>query len=84
VRVSETRVKNPWDFVRVEVYGTLHHIYSAAGSALQFDHPMNQRAAMYRQLFRDERLRIVAQIDLDGDGQPDVLRRMNMGQLVRL
>jgi hypothetical protein len=84
VLLPETRIKNPWELVRAEVYGALHLIYAAAGGSLASDHPINQRASLYRQAFRDERTRVVAQIDLDGDGKPDVLRRMNVGQLVRL
>jgi hypothetical protein len=84
VYLPESRIKNPWELVRAEVYGALHLIYAAAGSALASDHPLNQRASLYRQMFRDERMRVVVQIDLDGDGTPDVLRRMNVGQLVRL
>ncbi|MFO0857560.1 MAG: hypothetical protein U0640_09425 [Phycisphaerales bacterium] len=83
VLLPETSIKNPWEFVRVEVFGALHVIYAAAGAALAADHAINQRSAMYKQLFREERLRVVAQIDTDGDGQADVLRRMNVGQLVR-
>lgn len=83
VLLPESSVKNPWEFVRVEVFGALHMIYAAAGAALASDHAINQRSAMYKQLFREERLRVVAQIDTDGDGQADVLRRMNVGQLVR-
>lgn len=83
VLLSETSIKNPWEFVRVEVFGALYMIYTAAGAALSADHAINQRSAMYKQLFREERLRVVAQIDTDGDGQADVLRRMNVGQLVR-
>lgn len=84
VSLPEARITNPWELVRAEVYGALHLIYAAAGSALASDHPINQRASLHRQMFRDERMRVVVQIDLDGDGKPDVLRRMNVGQLVRL
>jgi hypothetical protein len=84
VLLPESRITNPWELVRAEVYGALHLVYAAAGSALASDHPINLRASLYRHVFRDERMRVVVQIDLDGDGMPDVLRRMNVGQLVRL
>lgn len=83
VTLSESAIKNPWDIVRLEALGTLHLVYAAAGALAPEDSPANQRAAMYRRRFHDERARVVAHLDTDGDGKVDVLRPLNAARLVR-
>lgn len=68
-------VMNPWVLCRLIVLGTLHLVYAAAGAGLPEDAPINQRARDYRLRYAHERARITVELDLDGDGVPDVLRR---------
>ena len=83
VTLPDSRIVNPWDFVRLEALGALHLVYAAAGAIEPEDSPANQRAAMYRRRFAEERSRVVAHVDLDGDGRVDVLRPLNAARLVR-
>jgi hypothetical protein len=82
-RLSESVVLNTWELARVEALGALHTIYSAAGALEANDSPNNQRAAVYRRRFQEERQRVVAHIDLNGDGKADAVRRMNVGIVER-
>ena len=82
-RLGEESVTNPADFTRLEALGALHLIWSAAGALEDASHAANQRAAMYRRRFAEERQRAVALIDTDGDGEPDAIRRLNVLQLSR-
>lgn len=76
-------ITNPEALGRVEVLVALHAILSAASALSGPDSPMGRRAEMYRRWLWEERQRAVARIDLDGDGEPDVARRLNIVQLVR-
>jgi hypothetical protein len=80
---AETDVTNPAAFTRVECLGALHLIYAAAGSLTSPDSPTNQRSEFYRMRFAQERTRVTAEIDLDGDGRPDAVRKLNVVQMVR-
>lgn len=82
-RPSETAITNADALVRLECVGALHLIYAAAGAASDETSPANQRAAMYKDLFAQERTRAHAELDLDGDGVPEVTRRCAIIQLVR-
>jgi hypothetical protein len=44
---------------------------------------MMAKATYWRGVFQDQRQRVAARIDADGDGVADVVRRFNVGQLVR-
>src|SRR5688572_14979370 len=81
--VSEASIINPASLALAESLGTLHLVYSAAAALSQADSSLAARAQMYRQRFGEERHRAVARIDLDGDGQPDATRRMNVIQFLR-
>ncbi len=82
-RLPESRVKNPDELKRLEVYGALQLIYSAATGLSSAAPQMMTKAAQWRRAFHEERQRVTARIDTDGDGVVDVIRRFNMGQLVR-
>jgi hypothetical protein len=82
-RLPESRIKNPDELVRLEVYGALQLIYSAAAGLSSAAPQMLAKASQWRRAFQDERQRVAARIDLDGDGVADVIRRFNVGQLVR-
>ena len=83
--VTESDILNPSAFRRLEAFGTLHLIFSAAsasgvgGEASSFA----ERAEMYRKRYADERGRVSVLIDTDGDGQPDATRRPSVMRFVR-
>jgi hypothetical protein len=79
---TEADVVNPDDLRLVEALGALHLVYAAASAAGA--EGMASKAAMYRERFSAERQRVVARVDLDGDGAPDATRRMNVVALSRL
>jgi hypothetical protein len=60
--------------------GALRLVFAAAGSA---DDSAAARAEMYRDRLGAERQRLTFEIDTDGDGQPDALRRLNTAHLRR-
>lgn len=76
-------ITNPGAFVTLEALGALHLIWAAAGAASGDQSPANRRAETYRRRWNDERQRVVAEIDLDGDGHADVSRRLNAVVLCR-
>ncbi|GDX98048.1 hypothetical protein LBMAG48_04520 [Phycisphaerae bacterium] len=82
-RLPESCVKNPDELVRLEVYGALQLVYSAAAGLSSAAPQMLAKASQWRRAFQDERQRVAARIDTDGDGAADVIRRFNVGQLVR-
>lgn len=80
---DESVVTNPGALVRLEALGTLHLIYASAGAPGRAGEKFDQRAQMYRQRFAGERQRVVATIDLDGDGIAETKRRPNVFVLTR-
>lgn len=82
-RVGESAITNGAALARLEVLGVAHLVYAAAGAAAGPRSPAQQRAELYRALFRDERERVFVDLDLDGDGRPDATRRLNLIHLVR-
>ncbi|MBL8745922.1 MAG: hypothetical protein JNK58_06145 [Phycisphaerae bacterium] len=83
-RPGETDIKNPSALRLVESLGALHLIYSSAAALVGHDSPMWVKAQMYRERFQAERGRLVVEIDLDGDGEADTVRRANVFQFVRV
>ncbi len=82
-RPAESDITNPASLRLVESLGALHLIFSSAAALVGTDSPMWVKAQMYRERFQAERARFVAEIDLDGDGEPDTVRRANVFQFVR-
>lgn len=78
---SEDDVVNPGDLRLIEALGALHVVYASAAAAGAGE--LAFKAAMYRERFSAERQRASARVDLDGDGAPDSIRRMNVTQFVR-
>ena len=77
-------VINTEDLARLEALGALHLIYAGA-SAVAAGSPIEaEKAEWYRRRFMEERGRVVAQIDLDGDGRADAVRRPTAMRFVRL
>jgi len=81
--VTEASVTNPSAFRRAEALGALHLIFAAAAPMVRDDSPLWAKAELHRMRFASERRRLVAGIDLDGDGLPDAARRINVIQLIR-
>jgi hypothetical protein len=83
--VTESSILNPTALRRLESFGALHLIFSAAsasgvgGDAASFA----DRAEMYRQRYAEERGRASVLIDTDGDGKPDATRRPSVMRFVR-
>jgi hypothetical protein len=80
---AESDITNPSALRRVECLGALHLIFAAAGSLTAPDSPINQRAEFYRTRFANERERVVVKLDTDGGGEPDVIRKLNVFQMLR-
>ncbi len=76
-------VTNPGALVRLEALGALHLIYAGAGAPGRSGEKFAQRAQMYRERFARERERVVAMVDLDGDGVAESKRRANALVLTR-
>lgn len=79
----EADITNPRAFVLAEALGALHLIFSSAAALVGSDSPLWVKATMYAERFRAERTRLQAELDLDGDGEPDAVRRPNVVQFVR-
>lgn len=82
-RLAASRVQNADELTRLEVYGALQLIYAGAAGLTSAASQMLAKATYWRGVFQDERQRVVARIDADGDGVADVVRRFNVGQLAR-
>lgn len=81
--VSETSIRNPAALARAECLGALHMIYSAAAVLAGESSLHWAKAKMYAERFDTERRRVGAEIDTDGDGVADAVRRVNVSRLIR-
>lgn len=82
-RPSESDITNPEALALAEALGTLNLVFSSAAALVGADSPAWAKAQMYRERYASERRRVVAEIDLDGDGVPDVSRRPNVMTFIR-
>jgi len=80
---AEEDITNPAALARLEALGALHLVFSAAAALAPVGSSQEARAALYRDRFAAERRRVVARLDLDGDGLPDATRRPNVVQFMR-
>lgn len=80
---TEESIINRSEIARLEALGALHLIFSAASSALGPDAALARKAEFYRARFAAERERAAVLLDLDGDGQADATRRLNVVQFIR-
>ncbi|MFA6043557.1 MAG: hypothetical protein WC718_01110 [Phycisphaerales bacterium] len=81
--VTADKIVN-WRSLRyIEALAALKLIWTAAGVGLDEKHPANQRAAEYGARFREARHTAVLEIDTDGDGKADAVRRLGAVWLVR-
>ncbi len=76
-------ITNPSDLKRLEAMLTLQLIYSAIAPMRSGDDGWAARAELYARRISDERQRARAYIDTNGDGEPDIVRRLNVGVLER-
>lgn len=81
--MHEAGITNSRAMNLAESLGALHMIFSSAAALVGADSPLWMKARMYAERFRAERGRIVAEIDLDGDGEADTIRRASIVHLVR-
>jgi len=80
---DDSVVTNPGALVRLEALGALHLMYAGAGAPGRGGAKFDQRAQMYKGRFAAERERVVAMVDLDGDGIAETKRRPNAFVLTR-
>ncbi|MGD9693147.1 MAG: hypothetical protein AB7G17_10190 [Phycisphaerales bacterium] len=81
--VGETSIVNPGSLARVEALGAMHAILSSASAMVGETSATWAKAEAYRERFREERQRVAALIDLNGDGVADATRRMSVTRLTR-
>ncbi|MDI1288487.1 MAG: hypothetical protein PSX37_00870 [bacterium] len=74
---TPSQITNPGSLRHLNVLGALHLIFTAASFSSLPDSGSARRAAMYRAAFHEERARVRIELDIDGDGKPDVVRRLN-------
>lgn len=74
---TPSQITNPVSLRHLNVLGALHLIFTAASFSSLPDSTTARRAAMYRSAFNEERARVRIELDMDGDGKPDAVRRLN-------
>lgn len=80
---TESRITNRADLALAEALGALHLIYASAAAMAGSESPQWTKALNYRDRFMAERRRLIARLDLDGDGTPEVFRRASVLQFLR-
>ncbi|MEM1422666.1 MAG: hypothetical protein AAGH64_01560 [Planctomycetota bacterium] len=81
--LAEDRITNGDALVEAEACGALHMIYAGASALVGESSPLWVKARVYGDRFRDARRRSVVELDIDGDGVAEAVRRMSLVQLVR-
>ncbi|TVQ61957.1 MAG: hypothetical protein EA378_05695 [Phycisphaerales bacterium] len=76
-------VTNAESLKLLESLAAVYLVLMAASAPTGPESPVGQRAEVYRQRFEAERRRVVAEVDLDGDGVADVARRPSVQRLLR-
>jgi hypothetical protein len=83
-RITEDDILNPGCLALAEALGTIYQVYTAAdGLTFSQESPNFQRARIFADRYQQARDGAYALIDLDGDGLPDAMRRLNAHQLLR-
>ena len=81
--LAEDRITNAEALVEAEACGALHMVYAGASALVGESSPLWVKARLYGDRFRDARRRSVVELDIDGDGIAEAVRRMSLVQLVR-
>jgi hypothetical protein len=81
--LGASAVQNPDGLRLLVALGALHLIFRAAAALAPGGSPLTMRADFYAIRFSDERMRVVARLDTDGDGVADATRRPSVATLVR-
>jgi len=81
--LAEDRITNPRDVAHTVVLGALHQIYSAAAPLIADATAVRAKADTYRERFALARRSLAAELDSDGDGIADAVRRISVINLVR-
>ncbi len=68
---------------QLEVFGILASVYGAAISLVGENEAVREKGLLYQKRYEDGLNGARVMIDLDGDGQADVVRRSGVGKLVR-
>ena len=76
-------ILNPGALALLETLAALQFVWMSASLNAGADAEIAMRAERYRVLYGQERGRVGAFIDLDGDGFPDAIRRPGVMQLMR-
>ena len=74
---------NPQVLKRVCVLGTLQMIYNALAAAAEEPARLALRADLYERLYRQAIRSVCVELDLNGDGEADAVRRLDVRELVR-
>jgi hypothetical protein len=82
--VTEAAVTNGAELARLEALGALHLIFAGAAAATRGLSPEWEKAEWYRVRFDDERRRVEARLDVDGDGVVEAVRRPTAVRFVRV
>jgi hypothetical protein len=80
---AEADITNPRALTPIAAVTTLHLIYAAAAALAIPGSTLWHRVTYYRHRITEERPRIAALIDLNGDGLPDATRRLSTFALLR-
>lgn len=80
---EEADILNPEVLRKACVPGALQMIYSALGAMAEEPATLNARAAFYERLYRRALRNARVELDIDGDGQADTVRLLNVVDLVR-
>lgn len=80
---EDARVVNAEALRRPCVLGTLQMIYSALAAAAEDPTHHSVRAELYERLYRRALTQARVEVDLDGDGAGDAVRRLCVGELKR-
>ncbi len=77
------KIVNPQVLRRPCTLGALQMIYSALAAAAAEPASYSIRADLYERLYRRALEQVRLELDLNGDGRPDVVRRLNVIEMVR-
>lgn len=80
---AEEAVVHPEVLKRACVLGTLQMIYAALATTVTSPTIYLARADLYRELYQQAMRSARVEVDTDGDGETDVVRRLNEVELVR-